>query len=109
MNERSSGEVDWACQSHVATRAVSQMRGVTGVSNRLEVRGTVASEDVGEQIAKAMQRHAERETRSIQISIEDGTVTLTGKVDSYAERQIARGAAWSAPGVRAVIDNLVVG
>jgi hyperosmotically inducible protein len=103
-----SGEVEWAYQSHIANRAVSQMRGVTGVSNRIDVRGDVDSEDIGTNIAKAMQRHAERETKHIQIKVQDGTVTLTGKVGSYAERQVARGAAWSAPGVRAVIDNLVV-
>ncbi|CAM2195092.1 BON domain-containing protein [Paraburkholderia sp. A1RI_3L] len=103
-----SGEVEWAYQSHIANRAVSQMRGVTGVSNRIDVRGDVDSEDIGTNIAKAMQRHAERETKHIQIKVQDGTVTLSGKVGSYAERQVARGAAWSAPGVRAVIDNLVV-
>ncbi|WP_042303454.1 BON domain-containing protein [Paraburkholderia kururiensis] len=103
-----SGEVEWAYQSHIANRAVSQMRGVTGVSNRIDVRGDVDSEDIGTNIAKAMQRHAERETKHIQIKVQDGTVTLSGKVGSYAERQVARGAAWAAPGVRAVIDNLVV-
>ncbi|WP_114810552.1 BON domain-containing protein [Paraburkholderia kururiensis] len=103
-----SGEVEWAYQSHIANRAVSQMRGVTGVSNRIDVRGDVDSEDIGTNIARAMQRHAERETKHIQIKVQDGTVTLSGKVGSYAERQVARGAAWSAPGVRAVIDNLVV-
>jgi osmotically-inducible protein OsmY len=55
-----------------------------------------------------MQRHAEREVRHISIDVKDGTVTLTGKVGSYAERSVARGAAWSAPGVRAVVDDIVV-
>jgi hyperosmotically inducible protein len=41
--------------------------------------------------------------------VDDGTVTLTGSVDSMAERSAVRGAAWSAPGVHAVIDNLTVG
>jgi osmotically-inducible protein OsmY len=103
-----TGAVDWAYQSHVAARTVSQMRGVRGVANRIEVRGDIASEDIGAKIAQAMQRHAEREVRHIRIEVKDGTVTLTGKVGSYAERAVARGAAWSAPGVRAVVDDLVV-
>jgi len=103
-----TGAVDWAYQSHVAARTVSHMRGVRGVANRIEVRGDIASEDIGAKIAQAMQRHAEREVRHIGIEVKDGTVTLTGKVGSYAERVVARGAAWSAPGVRAVVDDLVV-
>jgi hyperosmotically inducible protein len=41
--------------------------------------------------------------------VHEGTVTLTGTVDSLAERSAVRGVAWSAPGVRAVVDNLSVG
>ncbi|ACD19916.1 BON domain-containing protein [Paraburkholderia phytofirmans] len=104
-----SGEVDNAYQSHVAARTVSQMRGVTGVSNTIRISGSVAAQDIGEQISQALQRHADREAKHIAIKVDQGTVTLTGKVDSAAERSAARGAAWAAPGVHAVIDNLTVG
>src|SRR5579864_6899313 len=98
------GMLDWAYQSHVATRTISHMRGVTGVSNLIDVRGDVASEDIGNEISKALRRHAEREAKHIEITVREGTVTLDGKVGSYAERSAARGAAWSAPGVHAVVD-----
>ncbi|KWI04692.1 BON domain-containing protein [Burkholderia ubonensis] len=98
-----SGKVDWGYQRQRALRAVSQMRGIVGVSDAIEVGG-----DIGATIRKAMQRHAEREANHIDVIVQDGTVTLNGKVDSYAEREVARGAAWSAPGVRVVVDNLVV-
>lgn len=103
-----SGTVERAHQSHLAVRTVSHMRGVKGVANRIEVRAHVASDEIGANIQKAMQRHAEREVRHIGISVKDGTVTLSGKVGSYAERAVARGVAWSAKGVRAVVDDLVV-
>ena len=103
------GEVDSAHQSHIATRTVSHMRGVTGVSNMIRIGGTIAAQDIGEQISQALQRHAEREAKHIEIKVHEGTVTLTGKVDSNAERSAARGAAWSAPGVHAVVDNLTTG
>jgi hyperosmotically inducible protein len=104
-----SGEVDWAYQSHVATRTVSSMRGVTGVSNLIRIGGDAAARDIGEQIGKALQRHAEREAKRIGVNVHEGTVTLTGTVDSLAERSAVRGVAWSAPGVHAVVDNLSVG
>ncbi|AFT89014.1 BON domain-containing protein [Paraburkholderia phenoliruptrix] len=102
------GEVDRAYQSHVAMRTISHMRGVTGVSNLIRIGGEAAAQDIGEQIGKALQRHAEREAKHIEVKVHEGTVTLTGKVDSLAERSAARGAAWSAPGVHAVVDNLTV-
>ena len=40
--------------------------------------------------------------------VDSTTVTLRGKVNSWHEAEAAQGAAWSAPGVRAVIDELVV-
>ncbi|HEX8029759.1 MAG TPA: BON domain-containing protein, partial [Vicinamibacterales bacterium] len=104
-----SGEVDSAYQSHVATRTISQMRGVTGVTNLIRIGGEAAAQDIGEQIGKALQRHAEREAKHIGVKVHEGTVTLTGTVDSAAERSAVRGSAWSAPGVHAVIDNLTVG
>lgn len=103
-----SGEVDRAYQSHVATRTISHMRGVTGVSNLIRIGGEAAAQDIGEQIGKALQRHAEREARHIEVKVHEGTVTLTGKVGSAAERSAVRGAAWSAPGVHAVVDDLTV-
>jgi hyperosmotically inducible protein len=102
------GHVDWAYQSQVAARRIAHMRGVTGVTNLIEVRARVAAGDVGEKIGRALQRHAEREAKHIAIEVQNGTVTLAGKVGTYSERMAARGAAWSAPGVHAVVDNLEV-
>lgn len=103
-----TGALDWAYQRHIAARAVGQMRGIRGLTNAIEVRRKVAPEAIGRNIEAAMLRHAEREVRHIGIDVKDGTVTLTGKVGSYAERKVARGVAWSTPGVSAVVDDLVV-
>lgn len=44
----------------------------------------------------------------IGVAVEDGTVTLSGEVDSYAERVAARHAALRVRGVTAFVDNLTV-
>ncbi|MBB5442392.1 osmotically-inducible protein OsmY [Paraburkholderia sp. WSM4177] len=103
-----TGTVDRAYQRHVVARAVGQMRGVRGLTNAIEVRRKVASQEISRNLEEAMRRRAEREVRHIGVDVKDGTVTLTGKVGSYAERKVARGVAWSAPGVCAVVDDLVV-
>lgn len=102
------GAVDYAWQAQTAVRAIAQLRGVAGVTNHIEVRNIIAPERIGQDILEAMRRHADREARHIQVTVHDGTVTLSGKVHSFAERAVARGAAWAAPGVRAVVDDLVV-
>ncbi|VWC68149.1 putative phospholipid-binding protein [Burkholderia lata] len=103
-----SGKVDWVHQSHLAVRAISQMRSVTGVTDHIHVQGSVAAADIGESIKRAIMRHAEREAMHLEVDVHDGTVTLSGKIGSAAEREAVRGAAWSSKGVRAVVDNLVV-
>ncbi|TDV11705.1 BON domain-containing protein [Paraburkholderia caballeronis] len=103
-----TGEVEWNWQAEMAARSISQLRGVIDVVNRVVVQRTIEPETIGAQIRGAMQRHAAREAKHIGVTVREGTVTLTGTVHSHAERAVARGAAWSAPGVRAVVDDLVV-
>jgi hyperosmotically inducible protein len=103
------GNVDWAYQRQMAVHAIAHMRGVTGVTDEIAVRADLAASDIGAKIARALQRHAEREAKHIAIKVEDGTVTLSGKVGTSAEREAARGAAWATRGVTAVVDDLEVG
>lgn len=44
----------------------------------------------------------------IGVAVADGTVTLSGEVDSYAERLAAKRAARRVRGVRTIVDNLTV-
>jgi osmotically-inducible protein OsmY len=43
--------------------------------------------DVRRAIEQALERRAEREAKRIHVEVRDGTVTLTGSVHSWAERQ----------------------
>jgi osmotically-inducible protein OsmY len=55
-----------------------------------------------------LKRQVERELKNIDIRIEGSTVTLRGRVNSWHERDAAGGAAWSAPGVLVVLNELRV-
>ncbi|MHA6896437.1 BON domain-containing protein [Ralstonia pseudosolanacearum] len=101
-----SGDVDWPYQSELAAHAVGSLRGVAGLINRLTIRARVVPTDVVQQIGAALKRHAAREADHIRVSVQGGTVTLSGSIDSASERRAAKGAAWSAPGVTEVIDHL---
>jgi len=102
------GAVDWPWQSQTAVRAIAQLRGVADVMDHIEIHHKVGPDQISKDILDAMRRHADREARHIQVTVQEGTVRLSGKVHSFAERSVARGAAWAAPGVRAVVDDLTV-
>jgi osmotically-inducible protein OsmY len=103
-----SGELEWAYQRQAAEAAVRDLLGVVSVADQLVVKPSVKSADIATKIEHALQRQASREARHIQIHVEGDVVTLRGKVHSWDERHAAHGAAWSAPGVAAVVDNLLV-
>ncbi|WP_454743708.1 BON domain-containing protein [Cupriavidus necator] len=101
-----SGNVDWGYQKKLAERTVSQLRGVIGVVNNIRMNEKTAPPDVEDRIEEALRRHAVREAHHISVKVENGTATLSGHVDSLADRRAAIGAVWSAPGISAVIDQL---
>jgi osmotically-inducible protein OsmY len=103
-----AGEVDWDYQRRAAERCVRSLIGVRGVSNDVTLKVRVAPSDVATRIGEALARHAESEARDIQVAVSASTVTLRGKVDSWAEQAIVNAAAWSAPGVTRVISQLAV-
>ncbi len=84
------------------------MRGVRGVFNHIEIRPKVTPRDVQKRIIEALHRHADVDARRISVTTEAGLVVLNGTVRSCRERDDVLGAAWAAPGVRAVEDRLKI-
>ena len=102
------GEVDWDFQRRSVEKAIRPLIGVVGISNEIAIKASVAPADVARRIREALTRQTEREVDHLDIRTEGGTVTLRGKVHSWHERDAAQGAAWAAPGVRAVINDLTI-
>jgi len=102
------GECEWGYQSHAAQRSIAHLRGVTGVIDKIRIRGATSAEDIARGIRAAIGRHGEREAKHIEIKIDGGTVTLTGRVGSNAERQLVYGAAKATPGVHTIVNLLNV-
>jgi osmotically-inducible protein OsmY len=105
------GEVALQFQRAAAENAVRRLSGVRGVSNQigLQVRPAVQPAEVKGRIEAAFRRSADIDARGIQVDAKNSMITLRGKVRTWAERDEAERAAWAAPGVLAVKDELVVG
>lgn len=104
------GSVGTHFQRQAAERAVRYLTGVKGIINHALVKPSGASvTEVGRKIKAALHRSAELDASRIQVEAHDGRVTLRGTVRSWAERTDAERAAWSAPGVTAIDDQIVVG
>ena len=102
------GNVEWNYQREAAEKAVEELIGVKGVTNRISVSPHIKSREVKSEIKAALHRYAELESRNIEVDAMDSTVTLRGNVRSWAERKEAENAAWMAPGVTQVKNEIVV-
>lgn len=100
------GTVDWNYQREAVRNAVDKLAGVLGVTNRIYIKSSVKALDVKTKIKHAFERNAILDADNIQIRTEGSKVTLEGTVQSWAEKQQAQMAAWAAPGVSEVVNNI---
>ena len=106
-----SGEVESFHQREAAAAAVEPLEGVISIVNRIAVQAPVKApspRDIQRQIMGALHRHANVEASKIRVSVDDGNVTLEGSIDAPCEREAVEAAVRGTPGVRDVVDNLVV-
>jgi osmotically-inducible protein OsmY len=104
-----SGQVDWHFQKEAAAATVRPLYGVKGVTNMIEIKPQAVPSDVRKRIQEALTRSANLEAKGLSVTVQEGLVTLKGRVGTWSERAAAERAAWSAPGVRSVDDLIVVG
>lgn len=103
-----SGEVQWRFQRETIEEKVEHLRGVRGVANAITVAKAASIPEVKREIVRALHRAADMEARQITVEMKGSTVVLSGPVRAWYERELARKAAWSAPGVTSVEDRLHV-
>jgi osmotically-inducible protein OsmY len=109
------GEVKGWFQKNVAANVVRHLLGVKGVSNLLSlaqpirnIEPTVKPVAVERAIKSAFKRSAVVDANKIRVETSGSNVELSGNVRNLAEREEAERAAWAAPGVFSVDNQLTV-
>ncbi|QEL19859.1 BON domain-containing protein [Limnoglobus roseus] len=102
------GAADWEYQRTAAHDAVCFMPGVKGVSNDITLKPKVKPAGVKDQIEKAFVRNAEIDAGTVKVAADGGAVTLSGSVRTWNEKDQAGTAAWNAPGVNSVTNDIIV-
>lgn len=95
-------------QRHNAEITALPISGAVGVIHKLALRHRDAPKYIAERIHDALVRAAEDEARDIRSDVKGDTVTLSGSVSTWAERTAAQTAAWCAPGVSRVVNEIKI-
>lgn len=103
-----SGELPWNYQKDAAKHAVNFLTGVKGVFNNITIKSE--SHDAIEQkdVEAAIARSWSIDNSDLNVSVTGTTVTLSGTVDSWYQKEEAGRIAWNTPGIWHVKNELAV-
>jgi osmotically-inducible protein OsmY len=101
-----TGTVHTLFQRVVAEKALRYVRGIKSLVNRLVVAPSASAADIRPRLVGALHQDADIDARGLNVVVSGSTVTLTGTVRSWHERDSAERAAMHAPGITHV-ENLI--
>lgn len=102
-----SGAVSWYFQKIEANKAVRNIRGVRHLVDNIVVRPDVTIHDLHKRVTSALHRNANLDAKRIRVAVAGTVVTLTGTATSWLQREAAERAAFDAPGIT-MIDNQII-
>lgn len=103
-----TGNVQWLFERELAEDLVRHVRGVLGVHNHITVVPQATQRDVTQRIVRTLHHDADVDARHVIVTVDGHSVTLTGTVTTWTQREAAERAAGQAPGVTQVNNHINV-
>ena len=103
-----SGDVEWEFQKQSVEADISNLVGITGVTNDIVIATMAQTLNLGGEIKAAFDKNPQFADSDIEVSIEGSKVTLCGEVDSHYSRALAENVAVSTSSITHAEDLLTV-
>lgn len=104
-----SGNVNNILTKESAVRIAKMNKGVRSVIDQLKVSGVDRpNQELQQDVLSALAQDPATDSWEMTVEANNGTVTLAGAVDSYAERELAAKVAKATRGVKALTNNITV-
>ena len=103
-----TGTVAWHYQRMQAEKAVRSIRGVRHLTDRISMVPRAAGHDMHRRITEALHRNATLDAKHIAVTVTGSVVHLKGVATSWLQRNAAERAAYDAPGITMVDNQIVV-
>lgn len=102
------GELSWNFQKEAAKNAVKDLAGIVGISNDIVIKSESHDAIEKKDVEAALTRNWSINDRNVHVNISGKTVTLTGSVTSWYQKNEAARIVWNTPGIWNVINELEV-
>ena len=102
------GELQWNYQKEAAKKAIKDLAGIMGITNKITIKTDATDTIEKEAIEFALERNWSIDDDDIDVKVSGNNVTLNGTVESLYQKNEAERIAWNAPGVWTVDNELVV-
>lgn len=101
------GELPWDYQREITENAIQFLPGIKGIFNNITINPDTNDTVSKKKVEEALKRSAVDE-REITVSVSGTTVTLTGTVHSWQQKEEAGRIAWKTPGIKHLKNKLEV-
>jgi osmotically-inducible protein OsmY len=102
------GELPWNYQKEAAKNTINFLSGVKGVTNNIKIKSESHDSIEKKDVENAIARSWSVDDSDIKVEVSGSTVTLTGTVDSWYQKEEASRIAWNTPGIWHVKNELEV-
>ena len=102
------GELAWNYQKEAAKSAVNYLSGVKGVTNAIKIKSETNDTIEQRDVENAIARSWSIDDNDIEVRVSGTTVTLSGTVNSWYQKEEAGRIAWNTPGIWHVENKLAV-